>query len=167
MTSVKKDFITEDTKSIYSDDTTLLNYTLTNNNNINTSQSYPPNKSNIPRYFKLDNLKNLLNKPYKHSRRLNPCQYHSINNNTNNNTNTQNHIYDSYIQYEDEISHRNKLPQKSNSTNYKYIKHTQNNEELILNEKMIEDFWLDDTIPNEMDFELSSDEEDFETIKVK
>lgn len=148
MASIKKDYIGEETTSIYTDDTTLLNYNYLNpcNNNNN-------NKSNIPRYFNLSNLKKLLNNPYKNSRRLNPCLYHSFNNNSNY-TNTDSNIYHSYIQYEEELSHRNKLPSQSSENEQ------QHNELLLLNEQMIKQFWIEDTMPNETDFDLSSDEEE-------
>lgn len=139
MASLKKDYISEETTSVYTADTTLLNYSCLNSN------SNSNNKSSIPRCFNLNSLKKLLNNPYKNSRRLNPCQYHSFNNSNTNN------IYQSYIQYEDELAHRNKLPSVQNQ---------HQDDLLLLNEQMIKDFWVDDTIPNETDFDLSSDEED-------
>lgn len=184
-TSLEKDLTIHDVRSVCSDDSSYLEYTPLNSHidtahNINSlnyiaNQSAPRRHSfsaTIPRYLQLDNIRKLLNKPCHDSRRLNPALYHSLTNSSechscHNHKNEAEHIYDSYNHYEEDKSYRHKI-ENSDPKNLKYIKHQLTQEEILLNKKMIDDFWLEGNIPDEMDFDVSSDEEeDVEEKKLK
>lgn len=151
MTNLEKHFPISDTKSLYSDQTTLINHHITDSPH--NTQTHTP--LHIPRVFHLNNIVSILNKPYRDSRRCHPTLYHSTN--LSNTYDDNNNIYESYTQYQDDIQHRNK--KNIQSPHYKYLKHTTSQEQLLLNEKMIDEFWLNDNLPNDTDFDLSSDEE--------
>lgn len=164
MTTLKKDFNYQDTESNFSDNSTLLNYP----GNILLYHKHEPVRDtpsistrrhsfSVPRsfHFNISNLTKILNKPYKNSRRLNPGNYHSLQDNECDGSN----IYDSYIHYDDERSHRNNINSNQEGGNYKFLQN-HSDEVVKLNTKMINDFWLNDNLPDELDFEMSSDEED-------
>lgn len=176
-TSLEKDLTIHDVRSICSDDSSYLEYTPLNSHmdtthNINSmdyiSTRFAPRRhsftATIPRYFQLENIRKALNKPYQNSRRLNPTLYHSLANNSecqfcHNSNNEMEHIYDSYNRHEQDKSYRHEI-EDINQKNWKYIKHQSTKEEILLNQKMVDDFWLEGNIPDEMDFDVSSDEEE-------
>lgn len=173
--SLKKDSTVQETKSIYSDESSYFEYSpfISNidsssnvkNINCNSGQSTERShsfSSSIPRYFQFENIKKILNKPYHDSRRLNPSLYHSSTINPevpNDKDNGMNHIYDYYNHYELDKSYRHKLGD-IHSRNLKHVKHHLTEERILVNQKMVDDFWLEGNLPDETQFDISSDEED-------